>query len=334
MSRLRLLLLLGATVVVALLGGCGGGSETSSEVSEKQNVTLEDLHLNLDWDPGPEDVGPLLADQLGYFRDARIRAEINSPILPERPTKYTDEKLVDAAIVQEPQVVLAREEGRPIVIFGALVPTANLAIIWPSKSGIESIADLKGKTIAYPGVPFQKDFLEYVLAGAGLTLADVKLDDVGYDLVPALASGRADAIFGGSANEEGTFLEARGLDPVVTEVTKLGVPGYDELVLIARRDRYTENPKLFQRLLDASIRGNEAATEDTESATETIVSENAEEGAVKVAKPAQAGVEATAPLLSENGEIDRARLKRLVDWMYEEGMIERRWSVSQLVAGP
>ena len=32
-------------------------------------------------------------------------------------------------------------------------------MIWLRGSGIESVADLKGKTIAYPGIPFQKDFL-------------------------------------------------------------------------------------------------------------------------------------------------------------------------------
>ena len=41
--------------------------------------------------------------------------------------------------------------------------------MWLPDSGIEEISDLKGKTIAYPGVPFQKDFLEYILEGAGLS---------------------------------------------------------------------------------------------------------------------------------------------------------------------
>jgi putative hydroxymethylpyrimidine transport system substrate-binding protein len=328
-NRLRPLLMLGAATVI-LLGGCGGGSDTGSEAIE-QSWTYETLRLNLDWDPGPENVGPVLADALGYFQDVKLGPWINAPIYPERPTKYVDERLVDAAIAQAPQVVLAQEEGRPVVAFGSLVPEATMAMIWLPDSGIDEIADLKGKTIAYPGVPFQKDFLRYVLEGAGLSLADVKLADVGYELAPALASGRADAIFGGSANEEGVLLEAQGLDPVVTEATDLGIPDYDELVLIARRDRYAKDPELFQRILDASIRGNEAAGEDPRAAAEAIVEQSFGEAPLK---PGQAGVEATASLLSQSGEIDEARLEALIEWMYEQGMTKRKLPVSALLAGP
>ncbi len=329
MNLLRPLLLLGVVAVI-LLGGCGGESGTSSEADE-QNWTFEELRLNLDWEPGPENVGPVLAEALGYFQDVKLGIWINTPIYPERPTKYVDERLVDAAIAQAPQVVLAQEEGRPVIAVGSLVPEATLAMIWLPDSGINEIADLRGKTVAYPGVPFQKDFLRYVLEGAGLSLADVKLADVGYELAPALTSGRADAIFGGSANEEGALLEARGLDPMVTKATDLGIPGYDELVLIARRDRYAKDPELFQRLLDASIRGNEAAGEDPRAAAEAIVKQSFGEAPLK---PNQAGVEATTSLLSRSGEIDEARLEDLIEWMYEQGMTKRKLPVSAVLAGP
>jgi putative hydroxymethylpyrimidine transport system substrate-binding protein len=325
-SLLRLLSVLGA--VAALFVGCGG---SSADTAEKQNWVFEALRINLDWEPGPENVGPVLAEKLGYFDDVKLGPWINTPIYPERTTKYVDNESVDAAIALEPQVVLAREEGLSLVIVGSLLPEATLAMIWPEGSGIDEIADLKGKTIAYPGVPFQKDFLEYVLKGAGLSLGDVKLEDVGFDLVPALASGRADAIFGGSGNEEGILLKARGLDPVITEATDLGIPDYDELVLIARPDRYAKDPELFQRILDASIRGNQASGEEPEAAAEAIVDQSFGEAPLK---PNQAGVEATAPLLSETGEVDEARLEDLIDWMYEQGMIERRLPVSALLPNP
>lgn len=314
--------------VAVLLVGCGGGSDTGS-AADSQDWTFEELRLNLDWDPGPENVGPVLAKELGYFQDVKLGPWINTPIYPERTTKYVDEELVQAGIAQEPQVVMAQEEGRQIVIVGSLVPEATMAMIWPKESGVDGIAGLKGKTIAYPGVPFQREFLEFVLEGAGLSLADVKLEDVGYELTQALASGRADAIFGGSGNEEGSLLEARGLDPVVTRVTDLGVPEYEELVLIARRDRYAKDPELYHRILDASIRGNEAAGEDAGAAADAIVEQSF---GVAPRKPNQLGVEATAPLLSETGEIDTEKLESLIDWMYEEGMIERKIPVSRLIA--
>ena len=322
--RLRSLLALGA-IAVFLLGGCGGG-EADTE-ADRQNWTFEELRLNLDWNPGPENAGPVLAERLGFFDDVKLGVWANTPIYPERPTKYVAGKLVDAALAQAPQVVLAHEEGLPNVIVGSLLPEATMAMIWPKDSGIGSIADLKGKTIAYPGVGFQKDFLAYILEGAGLTLADVKLDDVHYDLVEALTSGRADAIFGGSANEEGVLLEAQGLNPVVTRATDLGIPDYDELVLVVHPGRYAKGPELFQRLLDGSLAGNEAAAEDPEAAARAIAGEPS-------AGSTRAGIEATAPLHSETGEVDEAKLQALIDWMYEQGMIERKMPAAELIAGP
>ncbi len=129
----------------------------------------------------------------------------------------------------------------------------------------------------------------------------------------------------------GALLESRGLEPVIARVADLGVPAYDELVLIARRDHYEKNPALFERILRATVRGNEAAREDPETAAEAVV---ALSFGVAPQKGTEAGVEATGPLLSETGAIDRARLQRLIDWMYEEGMIERNVPTSTLLAEP
>ena len=326
MKTFRLLLV--GVAVALLLGGCGGGGEAGGSADE-QDWVFETLELNLDWEPGPENVGPQAADRLGYFDAVKLGVYVNTPIFPERPTKYVGDGLVDAAIAQAPQVLMAREEGKQDVIVGSILPSATLSLMWLPKSGIEGVADLKGKTIAYPGVPFQKAFLEYILESAGLTLADVRLVDVQYGLVEALASGRADAIFGGSANEEGVMLEAQGLKPVVTPAADLGIPDFEELVLIAKRDRYEKDPELFHRLLDASIRGNLAATEDPRAATAAIVEQS--QGA-SPQKPTETGVKATAPLLSTDGSVDRAKLEELIGWMYERGMIEKKMPVAEVLA--
>lgn len=327
MNVFRLLSLL--AVAAVLLAGCGGDGTDTAE-PQGWSYEGEGPWISLDGQAGPENVGPLLANTLGFFRDLGLQPQINTPIFPLRATKYVGQEVADTAIAQEPQVVLAQEEGLPIVIFGSLISEPTMAMIWLPKSGIEGIADLKGKTIAYPGVPFQEDFLEYVLKGAGLTLADVKLKNVGYDLADALTSGRADAAFGGSGNEEGALLETQGFDPVVTEVTDLGVPEYDELVLVARRDRYAKEPELFQRILDASIQGNQAAPEKPGMATKAVVDQGL---GTADPIPTQAGIEATAPLLSQTGDVDEEQLEELIDWMHEQGMIRRKPPASDLLAG-
>lgn len=324
--------LLTAATFALLLAGCGGSGDSESDKYLKyQTAPYEIIYMGLDGEPAPQNVGFPLGERLGFFRDVGIQARISSPNDPARVTRDVSQGVSRASIAHEPEVVLAQDEGLPIVIFGSLVAEPTLAMIWLPESGIERIADLKGKTIAYPGLGFQRDFLEYVLKGAGLTLADVKLQRVDSDLADALASGRADAIFGGSGNEEGAVLETRGLEPVINEAADLGAPDYDELVLIARRDNYVKEPELFERILDAAVRGNRAAPDNPEVATQAVVDQSL--GALSP-RPMRAGIDATAPLLSQTGEVDEAQLEELIDWMHVQGMIDREIPASDLLANP
>ena len=87
------------------------------------------------------------------------------------------------------------------------------------------------------GIPYQAAYLETILADAGVDPDTVDQVDVGFNLMQPLIAGRADAMFGGFLNVEGVDLAERGLDPRVVPVDRLGVPTYDELVLVADGDR-------------------------------------------------------------------------------------------------
>jgi putative hydroxymethylpyrimidine transport system substrate-binding protein len=331
---MRLLGILALAALSALLIGCGGtGAGETVEKRPERPPKLESVNVTIDGLPGPEAAGFFMAQERGYFRDAGLDVLIMAPSTPLRPLWYVGNRTVDIAVSHEPQVVLSREKGAPVVAIGSVVPRSTMAMIWLEKSQIDGIADLRGKTIAYPGVRFQRELLEAVLGRAGLTLDDVKLKRVDYELVPALISGRADAIFGGSGNVEGVELEARGLEPVITPVSDLGVPPYDELVAIARPDRVAKDPELFRRFMAAAIRGVDAAMEDPEAATDAIATYASEYGEVN-RKALADGVEATLPLLSKTGEISPGQVTRLVNWMHAEGLIRRKLPTSELLVSP
>ena len=71
-------------------------------------------------------------------------------------------------------------------------------------------------------------------------------------------------MLGGFSNVEGVDLRLRGKDPVVTPVDKLGVPTYDELVLVAKRKQLEEDPEAIRLFLAALARGTAAAVEEPE----------------------------------------------------------------------
>lgn len=320
--------LLGAVVALVLLGGCGGGENTGTTASQASKATEErpearrEAWISLDGYGGAQTVGILMAKELGYFEDLGLAMTVTSAAVPDATIKYVREEVVGFGVTRQPQLVLAREEGTPVVAVGALVPRPTAAMIWLAKSKIGGIADLKGKTIAIPGLSFQEDFLESLLERSGLTLDDVKIKRVGYKLVPALVSGRADAIFGGSWNVEGAALAARGLKPVVARAQSLGLPSYDEQVLIARTSEVSRDPQLVRDVLAAVARGTAAAAEHPKAAVEAI-EESGEGDPGATARTTEAEVEATLPLLSEAGYMNPEQATDLVGRMHEEGWVKR-----------
>jgi len=312
-------------VVVLAMHGCGN-SETAEEPLHRESFAL--LDLTLDGAPDPETVGLLTAANLGQFREAGIGLAAVPPLTPGRPIKYVVEGVADIVVSYEPQVVLSHEKGLPVVAFGSLVPHSTMAMIWLPESGIDDIGDLKGKVIAIPGVPFQRDFLKAALERNGVAMDEVKIVVGGSELATVLAEGKADAIFGGSRNVEGAALEARGLNPVFTEAAELGIPEYDELVFVARQDRLARNPGLFRRFVEVATAGGLAAREDPKAGYEAIASHSLGETAPQGTR---AGLKATFPLLSESGQIDTERTTDLIAWMHQEGMIKREPKATEVL---
>lgn len=279
----------------------------------------------------PEDLGILMAEREQFFLDAGLYPFLASPAAPRRAVSYVVNGTDELGVARLPQVVAARASGDPVVVVGSLVSQPTTAMIWLKRSGIGSLADLRGKTIAFPGVPVQEEILRAMLARAGVSPRDVKLEDVGYHLVPALLNGRADAVFGGSENIEGAELEARGAKPVVTAPQAFGAPDYEELVLVARADAVAKDPGLTRGFMAAVTRGVGAAAERPGEALEAV--EKSVWGNPKTdRKAARAQIEATQPLLSTSGRVDPGRAQDLIDWMAQEGMIEASFPASEMIA--
>jgi putative hydroxymethylpyrimidine transport system substrate-binding protein len=289
MKRSRTAAIALAVALLALALGLAACGEKSEEVTPE----AEPLSLTLDFYPNPDHAGIYMAQKLGYFEEAGLDVSIHTPADPAAPVKLLAAGKTDLAISYEPEVLLARDQGLDVVSVAALVNTPLTSMIWLKKSGIGGVADLRGKTIATAGIPYQDAYLKTILARAKLTPSDVKTVNVGYGLLPAIVGGRAQAMLGGFRNVEGVDLRLRGKDPVVTPVDELGVPTYDELVIAARGKRLEEDPEPIRLFLAALARGTAAAAADPGATTEALLAANPDLDP----KLTKAEVAATLPLL-------------------------------------
>jgi putative hydroxymethylpyrimidine transport system substrate-binding protein len=318
----RIAAALAAVVVLGLgLAACG-------EKNEDGTGAPEPFTLTLDFYPNPDHAGIYMAEKLGYFREAGLDVTIRTPSDPAAPIKQVAAGQTDLAISYEPEVVLAADKDLGVLAVGALVDRPLTSMIWLAESKIGGIADLRGKTIATAGIPYQDAYLETILARVGLTPADVTAVNVGYGLLPALVGGRAEAMLGGFRNVEGVDLRLRGKAPVVTPVDQLGVPSYDELVLVANRDSLDEDSEPIRLFLAALARGTAAAVESPNAATQALLDANPDLDPRLTA----AEVEATLPLLSASGRMDAPKWTDFVAWMRDNGQVSGRPAPSELLS--
>jgi putative hydroxymethylpyrimidine transport system substrate-binding protein len=309
-------------LVIALLA-LALGLAACGEKSEGGSTEAQPLSLTLDFYPNADHAGIYVAQKLGYFEEAGLDVSINAPSDPSAPLKLVAAGQSDLAISYEPEVALARDKGLDVVAIGALVNRPLTSLIWLGKSGIKGVGDLKGKTVATAGIPYQDAFLKTILDRAHLSPSAVKSVNVGFGLLPALIGGSAQAMLGGYSNVEGVDLRQRGKDPVITPVDQLGVPTYDELVLVANRKALEEDPQKYSLFLAALQRGTEAAVKQPHVSTAAVLEANHDLDP----KLTEAEVKATLPLLAARtsghtyGYMDPAGWKTFVGWMRDNGLI-------------
>jgi putative hydroxymethylpyrimidine transport system substrate-binding protein len=206
-------------------------------------VAGEKFVVLLDWFTNPDHAPLYVAQGLGYFTDAGLDVELIAPADPNDPPKLVAAGQADIAISYQPQLHVQVAEGLPLVRVGTLVATPLNSLVVMADGPIQSIADLKGKTVGFSVGGFEDALLRAMLARYGLTLDDITLVNVNFSLSPALITGRVDAVIGAFRNFELNQMDIVGKPGRAFYVEEEGVPVYDELIFIAHRDRL-DDPRL------------------------------------------------------------------------------------------
>jgi putative hydroxymethylpyrimidine transport system substrate-binding protein len=289
MSRVMVALAVCAAIVGA---GCGEKSEGGKPGAP------DGLSLALDWQVNADHAGIYEALRHGYFADAGLDVRPEIPSDPSAPIREVAAGRVDLAISYEPEVLLAQDQGLAVKAVAALVPRPLTSLISPRSAGIKQVADLAGKTVVTAGIPYQQAYLDAILSRAGLTSADVQVENVQQSLLAPVISGRADAMLGGFLNVEGVELGLQGEDPRVVPVDRLGIPTYDELVLVASSDELKSNSRPIQLFIAALERGTAAASANPAQATQAILDAA---GQSLDPKTTRAEINRTLPILAQKG---------------------------------
>jgi putative hydroxymethylpyrimidine transport system substrate-binding protein len=316
-----------ATLALAA-AGCGEKEESvGTEPQEPQ-----EFDLALDFYVNPDHAGIYTALANGYFSRAGLDVKPRVPSDPSAPIRQVAAGHADLAVSYQPEVLLANEEGLDVVAVAAIVDEPLTSLISLPAAAIAKPIDLRGKTIATAGIPYQTDYLETILEGAGLSIGDVEEVNVGLNLLPAVLGGEADAMLGGFKNIEGVDLTRRGASPLISPVDQLGVPSYDELVLVAKRSTVEDDPENIRLFIAALAHGTKDAVANPQAAADNVL--NASEGLDPALTRAE--VDATLPLLAAMpgtpyGQMDEEKWRNFAAWMADHDLISEVPETSEVL---
>lgn len=280
---------------------------------------INKVSLALDWYPNSNHAGIFYAKDKGYFLDGDLDVDVYTPSDPSSILQTVASGRDQFGISYQPDLLLARSEGVPVVAISSIVRTPLNSIMTLKKSGISDPSKLKGKTIGYPGIPLNIGILQSILEGQGLTIDDVNLVDVGFDLVPALLSSRVDAVIGAFWSHESILIELEGEGVNILKFQDWGIPEYHELVLVTSEKYLDENKEIVESFVKSFRKGFEGSIESNSESMESLISAYPE---VNVELETE-GIKLLAPLWIESMNSNNMdSWHKFGDWMKEKGLID------------
>jgi putative hydroxymethylpyrimidine transport system substrate-binding protein len=309
----RLTAALLAVACAVAVAACGEKKESAAAPKREQ------VRLMLDFFPNADHAGIYAAQGTGAFEKAGLDVEIETPSDPSAPLKLLAAGRVDLAISYEPELLLARDRGQKLVAVGALVQKPLTSVMSIGRRAISDPKQLAGKTVGTAGIPYQSAYLKAILDRAGVQPSSVKEVNVGFNLVPAMLSGKVDATLGAYWNYEAIQLAQQRKRPKVIRMEKAGVPTYNELVIVAREsdlDAETGGAKV-RRFMRALTQGMGALRKDPNSGIDPLMRANRDldrrlqEASVKATMPVFFPADRAQPF----GFMNPAEWAAYGDWM-------------------
>jgi putative hydroxymethylpyrimidine transport system substrate-binding protein len=275
------------------------------------------LTLMLDWLPNPDEAPVFVAKHEGFFARHGLDVDIIAPSDATTPPMMAATGHVDVAISYQPQLYLLAAHGVPLVRFATLVDTPLDSILVPTSGPVRSLADLKGRSLGYAVAGVEEALAHAMLADAGLHADDTRLVNVNFQIVTALLSHRVDATISAYRNKEILELREHGMDGLSFYPEEHGVPAYDELIYVTRKDK-AQDPRLprFVAALHESVNW---LLDHPEQGWKDFVADYPAQDSELVHKEWFATL---CRFDKSPGLLDRTRYARFAEFLHRQGLID------------
>ncbi|MER9217120.1 ABC transporter substrate-binding protein [Mesorhizobium sp. M0663] len=232
-------------------------------------VAAEKLKVTLNWTPDNSSIGIIYADSIGYYKEAGIDLEIE----PGKGSGVTSQLVAagttDVGLANGPSAIGVAAKGAPIKIIVPIYQTSELGVISLQDTPISSPKDLEGKTVFLSAGSSLIPLFDAMVKVNGLDKSKINIlsGDASAN-VGLLAEKKVDAVPDAPAAVM-MPLETKGIKTKIMYFKDVGV-SLVGMSLIAQDQKLQQNPDLYKRFVDATLRGYASAAKDPEAAVDAL----------------------------------------------------------------
>lgn len=314
-SRIRIIL----AMMIILLIGVAGCSDTNESEGQKEELTLM-----LDWYPNAVHSFLYVAQEKGYFEEEGLDVTIEMPSDVNDPLRLAAAGRIDLAINYQNQLIMSQEEGIPIKGIASIVQKPLGELMFKQETGIAAPKDLEGKSIGLGTSMVPQAIVRAMIEQDGGNPDAVEFIDVGYDLVPALATDRVDALMGAYINHELLLLEKEGYPITTIPREEYGIPAAMELIFVAGDETISEKPETLKKFLRAVKKGQEDVVANPEDGLQILLDHQNQDSALDP-EVEQQSLDILLPLMGSDarpfGWQNAEQFQEVIDWMEQAGII-------------
>jgi NitT/TauT family transport system substrate-binding protein len=210
-----------------------------------------------------------LAVKNGYYKDAGLDVKIE----PGNGSQITAQLIAagkaDIGFADSAPVMKLVSDGAKIKVLATILQGNPNQVTALTKTGIKSVADLKGHSVAIPNGGSQAAMFPLVLAANGLKDTDIKAVNMPKEsMVAALLQGQVDAILG-SIDFFSIQLKSLGAETTDFPFIDHGAPTVSTSI-IASESFLKDHPDIAKAFVSASLKGWYAAVDDPKAAVSAM----------------------------------------------------------------
>ena len=313
------------------------GAENSGQENAKDSGELREINVVLDWYPNALHAFLYTAIERGYFADEGLDVKIRFPANENDALALVAAGKAEIGLYYQQDIIqaVANQDVR-IKSIGAVVQSPLNVILSLADKNITSPKDLVGKRVGFAGTALSESLVWAMMKANGEDPDSVDLVNVGFELMSSMTTDQVDATIGCLVNHEVPQLEEEGFDVNYFLVNEYGIPNYYEAVFLANDTMIENEPEVLAGFLRACDKGFDDFQADPDACLQILLNNQNEENFPLSPTVEKKSCETLIPLMETEDAPFLSQTEQTwqenIDWMFENGLIDKKITVSDVVA--